>query len=1036
MSRFSHLSAHSHYSLLNAIPQIDPLVKAAMYYGMPAIALTDKNNLYGAIEFYKACVAAKVKPIIGVDADISLSGIEDRLILLAENEKGYHNLLKLVSRAQLENPSAPKTKLEHLEAFGADLIALVPESALGRNGSAEMVEHLQKYLGKANVYARLGWNHEEGQSEREGQLRTAGLAKALGLPLVAADDTYYLKPEDRTVRDIVRKIADPSQIPDPEDHAFISTETAEERYRDFPEALKHSEEIAEKATVVLELGSWVFPKFPIPEGTTYAGELEILVRAGIKKRNLEETSELEKRLAYELSVIHAKGYESYFLTVSDLLSYARENGILTTTRGSAAGSLVSYLTGVTNINPLEYRLPFERFLNPERPKAPDIDMDIADDRRDDLVEYARKKYGEDRVAQIGTFGTMMARAAVRDIARAMGYPYGVGDRIAKSIPFGSQGFPMTIDHALEIEEDLQKLYESDEDAETIIDAAKRVEGNARHISVHAAGVVIAPSPVVDFSPIQLDPTGGKIITQYDMYSITDEYGGVGLLKFDFLGLTNLSVLADAVKRVKERRGENIDIENIPLDDEKVFAMLSRGETEGVFQLGGSGMTHYLKELKPTSIHDINAMVALYRPGPMESIPAYIARKQNPALVTYLDPRMKDILDRSYGIITYQDDVLLIAVTLAGYTWLEADNLRKAMGKKIPAEMEAQKEKFIMGAQKHGGLTKSKAEAIWKLIEPFAAYGFNKGHAASYGKVAYQTAYMKANFPEDYMAALLSAESGETARVTEHVAECERIGIRVMPPDVNESFASFTVPAQGIIRFGLSSIKNFGAGAAEGIIAEREKNGKFSSIGNFLSRVSGQAINRRGLESLIKTGVFDRFATRGVLLANIEKLLVYARDASAAQAPTNQNSLFGSTLSSAPRDVALDPAPEASPVEMLAWEKELLGIYVSGHPTDQFRDALGQYEHSIRDARAEERNGYPLVIGGVVETVKTILTKKGDRMGFITIADKESSIETVAFPEIFKASRESLEEGRCVLLRGKLSKRNGEPSLVIEKVKGL
>lgn len=1028
-SHFSHLSAHSHYSLLNAIPQIDPLVKQAMFFGQPALALTDKNNLYGAIEFYKACEKAGLKAILGVDADFDIHGSTGHIIFLAENNDGYHNLLKLVSKSQLESSNAPKVVAEHIEAHGKGLIALIPETALVGSGTAHMVELLQKHLGKENVYARLGW-----QGGREEQIRTAGIAKGLELPLVAGDDAYYLKSEDREVRDIVRKIADPSAAPEEGDHSLLSIEAAEEKFRDFPEALKNTESIAERATVKLDLGSWVFPKFAIPSGATYENELEKLARAGFAKRGMQDDEEVEKRLTYELSVINGKGYAPYFLTVSDLLSYARENGILTTTRGSAAGSLVSYLTGVTNIDPLEYKLPFERFLNPERPKAPDIDMDIADDRRDDLVEYARKKYGEENVAQIGTFGTMAARAAVRDVARAMGFPYGVGDRIAKAIPLGSQGFPMTIEHALKIEEDLRTLYESDEDAETIINIAKRIEGNARHISVHAAGVVIAPSSVTDFSPVQLDPTGGKTITQYDMYSITDEYGGVGLLKFDFLGLKNLSVLGDAVKRVKERKEETVDIENIPLDDPKVFAMLSRGETEGVFQLGGSGMTHYLKELKPTSVHDINAMVALYRPGPMESIPQYIARKQNPALVTYPEPRLKQVLDRSYGIITYQDDVLLTAITLAGYTWLEADNLRKAMGKKIPAEMEAQKEKFIDGCVKKGGMTKGRAETVWKLIEPFAAYGFGKGHAASYGKVAYQTAYMKANYPEDYMASLLSADSGDTDRVAEHVAECERIGIRVLPPDVNESFASFTVVANGIIRFGLSTIKNFGVGAAEAIIAEREKGGRFKSIADFLSRVPANFINRRALESLIKSGVFDAFGRRGVLLANIEKLLAYAKDSSAA--PANQDSLFGSAGPAQAAEIMLDPAPEASGTEVLAWEKELLGIYVSGHPVDQFKTALAQYEHSIKNARAEERNGYPLIVGGVVESIKTILTKKGDRMGFITIADKESSIETVAFPEVYKTNREALAEGRCVLLKGKLSKRNGEPSILIEKVKGL
>ena len=478
---------------------------------------------------------------------------------------------------------------------------------------------------------------------------------------------------------------------------------------------------------------------------------------------MEKTKENIERVEYELSVIIEKGFAPYFLAVADLLRFARENNVLSTTRGSAAGSLVSYLTGITNVDPMLYKLPFERFLNPERPKAPDIDMDIADNQREEMITYARQLYGEDSVAQIGTFGTLMARAAVRDCARALGYPYGLGDRIAKLIPFGSQGFPMTIDRALKDEEELRRLYQSDEDVEIIINTAKRVEGNARHISVHAAGVVIAPGPVTDFVPIQYDPHGESVITQYDMHAVEE----AGLLKFDFLGLKNLSVLGDAVKRVRVRLGVDIDIENVPLNDTKTFEMLARGETEGVFQMGGAGMTRYLKELEPTSIHDINAMVALYRPGPMEMIPAYIARKKNPALVKYLDPRMEKILERSYGIITYQEDVLLIAIEIAGYSWLEADVLRKAMGKKIPAEMEAQKEKFITGCVEYGKISKEKAEEIWRLIEPFAAYGFGKAHAASYGKVAYQTAYMKANYTPDYMAAVMSADAGNVDKIAVH-----------------------------------------------------------------------------------------------------------------------------------------------------------------------------------------------------------------------------------------------------------------------------
>lgn len=1023
MSRFSHLSAHSHYSLLDGLSQIDDLVKQTVFYGMPALAITDRNNLYGAIEFYKSAKKSGIKPILGVDIDVELAGANNHLILLARNEVGYKNLLKLVSKAHLADSANPRATSSMIAEHGANLIALIPDTALLGHGSAGLVEELRSALGKEYVYARLGWN--EG---REHMLRVAGVANGIGVPLAASDATYYMKPEDKNVRDIVRKIANPSIEPDENDRTFISQGVADERYRDFPDAIKNTEAIIDAVDVTLNLGAWVFPKFPIPEGATYNAELEKAARAGIARRNIPMTDELEKRLSYELSIISSKGYSPYFLTVSDLLTFARTNGILTTTRGSAAGSLVSYLTGITNVDPIAYKLPFERFLNPERPSAPDVDMDFADDKRDEMIAYAKRRYGADAVAQIGTFGTMAARAAVRDVARALGYPYGVGDRIAKMIPMGSQGFPMTIDRALEIEEELKNLYQSDEDAEIIINTAKKIEGNARHISIHAAGIVIAPSAVTDFVPVQYDPHGTSIITQYDMHAVED----AGLLKFDFLGLKNLSVLGDAVVRAEKRKGQKVDIENIPLDDEKVFAMLARGETEGVFQLGGSGVTHFLKDLKPSSIHDINAMVALYRPGPMESIPTYIQRKHNPALIQHIDPRMKDLLERSYGIITYQDDVLLTAITLAGYSWLEADILRKAMGKKIPAEMEAQKEKFINGCIAHGKLTKFKAEAIWKLIEPFAAYGFNKAHAASYGRVAYQTAYMKAHHTEDYMAALLTADSGDVETIAEHVGECERIGIRVLPPDVNESYETFTVITHGMIRFGLSSIKNFGEGAAKSIIEEREKNGKFKSLSDFLTRMSGSMVNKRALEALIKTGVFDAFGTRGVLLGNLEHLLEYAKDAGAG--PKNQSSLFATPVASS--DIRLLPSPEASRTEMLGWEKDLLGIYVSGHPLDQFAPLLTNFRNSIKNAKAEERSNYPVAIAGVVETVKTILTKKGDRMAFITVSDKEASLEGVAFPEVFKLNQDALTPGTCLLVKGKITNRNGTKSLLIEKIKAL
>lgn len=1001
--------------------QVDALVRRAAESGAPALALTDRNNLYGAIEFYKACEKKGVKPIIGVDLDVELE-VRTRIILLAENNGGYHNLIKLVSAAHLEHKGDPHATEAQLAEHCGGLIALVPADAL-RAGGNTLAEKLKGIFSEGSLYGCIEWNATQNEH---------ALVEAAALAPVASGDIFYLEPEDRVVRNAVRKIADPSAIVDERDQSFPDPSTFKEHCREYPDALKNLEEVVARANVTLDFGKWIFPEFPLPDGATYDSALAALAQKGFALRNMEKTDEAEARLAYELGIIKNKGYSSYFLAVADLLRFAREHSIITTTRGSAAGSLVSYLTGITNIDPLEYNLPFERFLNPERPKAPDIDMDIADSSRDQMIHYARERYGKDHVAQIGTFGTLMARAAVRDVARALGYPYGVGDRVAKLIPFGSQGFPMTIERALELEEDLRRLYESDEDVETIIDMARRIEGNARHISVHAAGVVIAPAPVTDYAPIQWDPHGESIITQYDMYSITDEYGGVGLLKFDFLGLKNLSILGNAVLRVRKRTGEEVDVENIPLDDKKTFAMLARGETEGVFQLGGGGMTRYLKELKPTTIHDINAMVALYRPGPMESIPQYIARKNNPELVTYLDSRMEKILERSYGIITYQDDVLLTAVEIAGYSWLEADNLRKAMGKKIPAEMEAQKEKFIDGCVEHGKISVSKAQAIWKLIEPFAAYGFNKAHAASYGRVAYQTAYMKANYPADYMAALMTADSGNTERIAVHVAEAVRLGIQVLPPSVNESAATFTVVDDKTIRFGLTSIKNFGGAAARGIIEEREAGGPFASLGDLASRIPHSVANRRGFEALIKSGALDAFGDRVSMLERVDDIV--AAQGSGTAAPENQAALFTLERTVPVIEVA---AVDTTPLsDKLEWEKELLGIYVSGHPVDRFTQELSKYKHSIRDALAEERKGYPLVIGGVVEAAKTILTKKGERMGFFTIADREAAIEAVAFPKVYHEAKEALQEGRCLLLKGKISFRNDEPSILIDTVKGL
>ncbi len=1071
--RFSHLHVHSHYSLLAALPKIGELVAKAKTEGMTALALTDSGNMYGAIEFYKECKNAGIKPILGVDAYLAArsrfdkqAGVDNRrvrLVLLAKNLAGYKNLIKLVTAAHLEGfYYKPRIDHELLEKHADGLLAISPTFggpvvvALKNGDTAkarEQAKWYKKIFGEENFFLEI--THHP---EIEGHQKTMEVLKKFGAEtktaLVAAHDVYYISPEDKKARDTLTLVNSNAELSersggseDAGDFSFISDAEAKKKFKDLPEALANTSKIAAACNVEIKLGQWVFPDYKTSSGKTLDEELRNLTYDGLKSRALEETPEIKERIEYELKVIRDKGYAPYFLVVSDLLRHARQEKILSTTRGSAAGSLVSYLTYISTINPIEYKLPFERFLNPERPSAPDIDMDIADNRRDELIAYARQKYGTDKVAQVGTFGTMMARGSVRDVARALGHPYGLGDRIAKLIPMGSQGFPMSIDRAIEMVPELKQAYKEEAEVKEIIDLAKKIEGCARHISVHAAGVVIAPTPLTDFTPLQFDPKGeGKIITQYDMYVMED----VGLLKLDFLGIKNLSILADSVSLVKKLEGKDVDIENVPLDDKKTFAMLASGITGGLFQLNGSGMTRYLKDLRPTSIHDINAMVALYRPGPMESIPQYIERKHNPALIKYLDPRMKNILGASYGVITYQDDIMLIAIELAGYSWLEADKLRKAMGKKIPAEMEAQKEKLIEGLVKNG-MSEKKAGELWKLIEPFAAYGFNKAHAASYGRVAYQTAYMKANFPAIYMSAVLTADSGDVEKIAEIIGECNRMGIKVLPPSINESFSGFTVVkpedsgfriqdsgkeiGKERIRFGLTTIKNFGEGIADAIIAERKSGGQFKSLTDFLDRIHDRNLNKKSLEALIKTGALDEFGERGVMLANMENLLAYNKEKAAA--PENQESLFGGLASAgSAADISLAPAPAATQTEKLLWEKELLGLYVSGHPLDKFKDILEKREVTITKVKSEFKEGMIVVVGGIIEEAKPILTKKNDQMMFVRLADLSGAIEVVVFPRVFEEFKKLLVAEKCVAIRGKISNRNDDISLIAEKVKEL
>lgn len=1058
---FVHLHTHSHYSLLDGLSKVPDLVKRAKELGMPALALTDHGSMYGAIEFYQECKKVGIKPIIGVEAYMAERSRHDRepgidskryhLTLLAKNIAGYRNLMKLVTKSNLEGyyykPRMDEELLtEHAEGIiclsgcpGSRFIHHVKNN--NREAALALLTFYIKTFGREHVYVEV-MNHPEVDWYAPLIPEIISIAQEIDLPLVGTWDSHYLHKEDSDAQDTLVAINTGSVVGEAKmsmksgNYSFISAEEAREVFKDIPGAVENTLKLAESVDLELELGKWVFPHYELdsPE-KNYNDELRRVTYEGITTRGMEKTEELVTRIEYELEIIKNKGYSPYFLVVSDLLKYARNNNIVSTTRGSAAGSMVSYLNFITTVDPIKYKLPFERFLNPFRPSPPDIDMDIADNKRDKMIEYARQKYGEDKVAQIGTFGTMMARGAVRDVARALGYPYAVGDTISKMIPMGSQGMPMTIDHAFELVPELKAMYETDRSAKEILDMAKKMEGGARHISVHAAGVVISPTPISDFTPVQLDPKGGKIITQYDMYTVEE----AGLLKFDFLGIRNLAILGDAIERIKAVRGISIDLEKIPYDDKKTFEMLARGETIGVFQLGGDGMTAYVKELKPTCVDDLNAMVALYRPGPMETIPEYIRRKNNPKLISYPDPRMEHYLKASYGLIVYQDDLLFSALELAGYNWEEADKFRKAVGKKIPAEMAAQKEKLIKGIVANGQ-TQKFAETLWKLFEPFQAYGFNKAHAASYGKVAYQTAYMKANYPAEYMASILTAESGDLEKIGEVIAECTRMGFTVMPPDINQSFSDFTVVVEdGVItqkiRFGLNSIKNFGEEIGKAIIHERKARGAFASIEEFLERVTHKNLNKKSLEALIMTGALDGLGERGHLLGNIDALLAFHKGVAALSTST-QVSLFEGMAEKPKSTLTLAPHESADQKQKLFWEKDLLGLYISGHPLDRFARQIEISKNTIATLLKKKKSPKELLVAHI-DTVRIINTKATNaRMAFVGISDATGTMEAVIFPESFKTIGSIIKENTVTALQGSVSDRQNKITFLIDNIKVL
>lgn len=1052
---FVHLHVHSHYSLLNGLTKVKPLVKAAKGKGFKALALTDYGSMYGAIEFYQVCLEEGIKPIIGFEANVmsgSRKNLDEEkdvfgLVLLAENFVGYQNLMRLSSRGHLEGfyHDKPCVDRELLREYANGLIVLsgsiegeIPQ--LLKNNKIEEAKkvslELQDIFGKGNFYLEMQ-DHPAISGQIDVNTKFIQLSKELDIPLVVSRDVHYLDFSDAEAQDILRCISKGWRVDqrDREDYRQVdrSLNSAEDiisRFRHVPDALENTVKIADRINIEIPLNNWHFAPVDIPDGKTYDEVLREKAFFCAPKFYKDVDKELTDRLDYELDIIKTKGYSPYFLCVADYVGYAKQNGIVESTRGSAAGSLVSYVLGITTVDPMRFKLPFERFLNPFRPSPPDVDTDFADDRRGDMIKYVTDKYGSDKVAQIITFGTMAARASIRDVGRALGLSYNFCDQVAKLIPQGSQGFPMTIDRALIEEPDLKKLYASNEDVKRLIDLARKVEGCNRHTSIHAAGVVISPTPLTDFTPVQRETGGDRLVTQYEMHAVET----AGVLKNDFLGIRNLSILGNSMVIVEKTTGDKIDIYNLPLDDKETFEMLARGETMGTFQLGGSGMTRWIKELKPTDINDIMAMVALYRPGPMESIPEYIKRKYNPELVSYLDPRMEKYLGASYGLLVYQDDVMLTAIHLAGYDWMEADKFRKAMGKKIPEEMAKQKIKFYDGCLTIGKLKKETVDELWHAIEPFAAYGFNKAHAASYGIVAYQTSYMKAHYPVQYMTAVLQAESGDADKISAIVGECRRIGIDVLPPDVNESFKSFAMVSKpgekGRIRFGLSGIKNVGEHICEVIYRERKENGPYFNLENLIDRVEDKDLNKKSLESLAQAGALDCFGIdRAVLMASSENILAYVRQM--RENNNNQDSLFAGTSIEVDSKITLREADNATMEQKLIWEKNLLGIYVSSHPFTYFEKFLQNKTITVAEVENTPRDSW-VVVGGVIDSLKKMITKKGSIMMFATIQDMTGRIELLVFPKTYEETKNSWEEGKVVCVVGKTPKEEGDNKIFVEK----
>ncbi len=1067
---YVHLHNHTQYSLLDGLTRVDQLMDYVVEQGMSAVAMTDHGTLSGTIEFYKEAVNHEVKPIIGIETYVAARGHTDKdpakdktrfhLILLAMNEAGYQNLMQLSTIANLDGfYYFPRIDHELLEKHNEGLLVLSACMG-GEIGNALKENQYEKAKEIAKWYKNVfgdryyleiqdhghpknPMHNAEQQAINEQILK---LGKELAIEVVVTCDAHYLRHEDQDAHEILLCVGTGSFLADEKRmslkefplHVTPPGEIIKRWGATHPQVITNTKAIANRCSLEIDLGKILIPKFEVPKGKTEKSYLQELVYQGLAWRygNVKREAaaklsqdaavkglppEVKKRAEYELGVIGQMGFNGYFLIIQDFINWGKNNGIVFGPgRGSAAGSIISYALNITELDPLKYDLLFERFLNPDRISMPDIDIDIQDTRRDEVIQYCVQKYGSDRVANIVTFGRMQARNAVRDVARVLQMPYADADRLAKMIPPPIQGRHIPLEASLRENSELKTEYETNEASKQVLDQAVRLEGTIRSHGVHAAGVVIAPDKLVKFAPLEMAQKG-VVATQYSMGPIEE----LGLLKMDFLGLSNLTIIKNALRIVKKVYGNDLAVKDIPLDDAKTFKLFQSGDTTGLFQFESAGMKRYLKQLKPTVFEDLIAMNALYRPGPMQWIEDFIARKHGEKEISFLHPAMEPALKNTYGIIVYQEQVMQISKEMCGFTGGQADSLRKGIGKKIPAVLAKFKTEFIEGAVNTVGADRALMEKFWKQLEAFASYAFPKAHSSCYALIAYWTAYLKANYPDVFMAALMTSDYDDIDRLAIEITECKHMGIEVLAPDINESFNEFAVvPRKKQIRFGLRAVKNVGSNAVDEILRARDQIGSFKSLEDFFGSVNVRTVNRKSLESLMKAGAFDSLGERSVLLGNIDVLLAYANKTQ-KDAASGQTDLFGKLAGHVKPRLALNTAvPEINQHEQLLWERELLGLYLSQHPLSQYDAVLSEQAVALNTLKPEH-DGKTAQIGGAITDMREITTKNGQKMAFVKMADQFGEIELVLFPSIYQQTTGIWQRDRVVIAKGKVTTKDKE-----------